>query len=147
MKITIRSKKIKLNKALEEFIEEKIGSLDKFLGKSQVSGYRRVLAKFKKPSVKARVEIEKTTQHHKKGPYFRAEGQLYLGGKSVSIRAESKNEDLRQAIVEVKDELQRELKKYKEKRSDKTKRKQRFLKKIFRLARGAKFKKRPPKEE
>jgi len=66
-----------------------------------------------KPRVEAWVEIGKESRHHQKGPYFLAECQMRFPKKSLRSVAES--EDLRQAITEVKDELQRELKQYKTK--------------------------------
>ncbi len=126
MKINIRAKNIELNSALKEFIEEKIGSVEKFTGiETNMSSH---------PPLEAFVEVEKMSHHHRKGPQFRAECNLEVKGKS--LRAESIGEDLRTAVVEVKDELQRELKGLKEKTIDLNRRKQRFLK---RLSRGIKF--------
>ena len=102
MKITIRSKNIELNQTLEDYINEKIQGLEKFL---------KIL---QNQDAEARVEVERTTIHHKKGLVFRAECQLDFPGES--IRAEAVSEDLKLAINEVKDKLQRELKEYKEKK-------------------------------
>lgn len=107
MKIIIKTKNIKLTPALYQYIEEKINSLEKFL---------RTFEKAKS-EVKAWVEVGKETQHHRKGPFFRAECQIRLSGKS--IRSVAVKEDLRLAIDEVKDELQRGLKRYKRKGIDK----------------------------
>ncbi len=114
MKIIIRTKKIELNQELKDYINEKINSLEKFL--KILQDKEKYFDKFfgkGKPRVEAWVEVEKTTLHHKKGPVFRAECQLRLPGQS--IRAEAVSEDLRLAINEVKDKLQREFKQYKEK--------------------------------
>ena len=59
---------------------------------------------------------EKETRHHRHGEIFRATAQVMLPGKSLV--AEAKGEDLLLAIVEVKDELQQEIKKYKLKKMD-----------------------------
>ena len=91
MKIVIKATNIKLTSALHQYIEEKINSLEEFL-----------------KIVEAWVEVGKETRHHRKGPFFRAECQMRLPGKS--IRSEARQKDLRLAIDEVKDELQRELK-------------------------------------
>jgi len=123
MKINIRTKNIKLTDPLDQFTQEKIGSVDKFLETEERSNH---------PSVEAFVELEKTTQHHHKGSHFRAECNLEVKGKT--LRAESVREDIREAIVEVKDELQRELKDLKEKSTDLGRKRKRFLKKIFRDA-------------
>ncbi len=113
MKITIRTKNLKLNQEVEDYINEKINSLEKFSKVFKEEYFNHFFTKGK-PRVEAWVEIEKTTLHHKKGPFFRAECQLRFPGKS--IRAEAISEDLRLAINEIKDKLQREFKEYKEKR-------------------------------
>ncbi len=98
MKIIINSNKIELNEALAVWVEKKIGSLDKFL-------------KHMDPEViEARVEIGKPSKHHLKGMVWYAEVNLKLPGKL--LRATNSNKDLRTAINQVKDELQRQLKKY-----------------------------------
>ena len=114
MKIIIRTKNIELSQVLEDYITEKINSLEKFLKilQDKEEYFSHFFGKGK-PKVEAWVEIERTTLHHKKGPVFRAECQMRLPGKS--IRAEAVSENLRLAINEVKDKLQREFKQYKEK--------------------------------
>ena len=112
MKIIIKTKNLKLSQALKNFIEEKINSLEKFSKIFQNNYYGDFLGKGK-PRVEAWVEIGKESRHHQKGPYFLAECQMRFPKKSLRSVAES--EDLKQAITEVKDELQRELKQYKTK--------------------------------
>jgi len=87
--------------------------------------------------VEAWVEIGKTTLHHKKGPVFWAECQMRFPKRSLRSTARSK--DLRLAITEVKDELQRQLKQYKNKLTAQTKRRARVLKKELKLAPQARF--------
>jgi len=135
MKIIIKTKNITLSPALQEFIEEKINSLEKFLN---IFGEEKYLNHFfskGKPKIEAWVEVGKETQHHRKGEIFRAECQLRLPGKS--IRSESNSKDLRMAVCEVKDELQRELKRYKNKITAKKKRESRTFKKSLKLAKAA----------
>lgn len=136
MKIIIKTKNIKLSRALEEFVQEKFDSLEKFLKIFQTEKYSNSFFTKGKPRIEAWIEIGKTTLHHKKGPVFRAECQMRLPGKSARAVATSK--DLKIAIVEVKDELQRELKQYKNKLSSLGKRRSRVLKKS-RLAGPARF--------
>lgn len=100
MNINIKTKNITLNDALEVFVHEKIDSLEKFLGNTN--------------SLLAEVDLSKTTEHHNKGDIFRAEVQIEVPGKL--LRAESTMDDLRKAIVEVKDQLQIQIKKYRETR-------------------------------
>ena len=132
MKIKINTKNIELNDALRDFIHDRLGQVDKFINIKD----KKDKDKKGKPTATMWVELERTTEHHQKGKVFRAEAQMRLPGQS--IRAESTKEDLRTAIVEVKDELQKILKKYKGKRKTRAMKGLRKLKKIFNIARGAK---------
>jgi len=147
MKINILTKNIKLTSALKNFIEEKINPLEKFVKVLYSEPGRRISTRFskRKPRIAKRVEISllgekyyghffgkgkpmvetwmevgKETLHHKKGPFFWAECQMRFPGKS--IRSTARAENLELAVNEVKDELQRELKEYKEKMMAKEKR-------------------------
>jgi ribosomal subunit interface protein len=137
MKIVIKTKNLKLNQALEEFIEEKINSLEKFSKIFYSEKYFNGFFGKGKPRVEAWVEVGKTTLHHQKGPWFYAECQMHFPKKS--LRSVAQREDLKLAICEVKDELQRELKQYKEKLAAQTKRRARVLKKELKLAPQARF--------
>ncbi len=103
MQIIISTKNISLDDPLEIFIQEKIGSLKKFINNDNAV---------------ARVEIGKPSRHHRSGMVFYAEANLKIGSKL--IRAEATDDDLRRAIVKVKDELQTQIKKFKEKPIDKS---------------------------
>lgn len=58
----------------------------------------------------AKIEVGRTTQHHRKGEVFRAEINLPLPGKF--LRAEEVSENLHAAINIVKEEIERQVKKY-----------------------------------
>jgi ribosomal subunit interface protein len=137
MKITLQTKNLKLNKVLLQYIREKINSLEKFAKIFESEKYFNNFFGKGKPRLEAWIEIGKTTLHHKKGPVFWAECQMRLPGKSV--RATAGGNDLKMAITEIKDELQRELKQYKEKLTAQTKRRQRELKKELKLSSQARF--------
>ena len=98
MQIDIKGTNLELTEAIKDYINEKIGSLEKY--------FDEILA--------ARVEVGVTTKHHQKGNIFRAEVNLEVPQKYI-LRAETEREDLYMAINEVKDDLQVQLKKYKEK--------------------------------
>lgn len=121
MKISIKATNITLTDSIRLQIEQKIGELEKFIKVSKDRN-REIKAK---PAYEAWVEVGKTTRHHKKGDVFRAEVQIHLPGKS--LRVESENVDLYQAIDETRDELKAELNKYKEKQITKHKRDTRKL--------------------
>ncbi len=98
MKIDIKGTNMELTEAIKNYVSEKIGSLEKF--------HDNIL--------EARVDIGLTTNHHQKGDIYRAEANLVVPQKHI-LRAESEKEDLYLAINDVKDDLQRQIKKYKEK--------------------------------
>jgi len=127
VKIVIKTKNLKLTPSLRKYIEEKIGELDKFV---QAIGKKGRSFKKGKPPYEAWVEVERTTYHHRKGKIFRAECQIRFPGRS--IRAESTRTDVRLAVDEIKDELQREFKQYREKQIS---RYRKVARKIKRLAR------------
>ncbi len=135
MNINIKTTNIILDQALREFIEKKIAPLEKFGRTIHNEDYRSPSGKVKSV-LEAFVEIEKGT-HHKKGPFFRAECQLKLPRKI--IRSEAHSTDLRTAIDQVKDELQRKLKKLKRRSIAQIKRKSRVLKKGLKISPSARF--------
>lgn len=101
MKMHIKATNFKLTESIKFQVEEKIGTLDKFIPQLEEKGV-----------VECRVEVGKTTNHHQKGDVFRAEANVRLPGKI--LRAEATEKNLTMAIAKVKDEMQRQLKKYKE---------------------------------
>jgi len=126
MKINIKATNIELNDSLRFWVQEKLGELEKFLG---AFGPEDLVAG-EKEKAEFWVEIGKTTKHHLKGDVFRAEVQLRLPKKS--IRVEAIDTDLRTAINNAKDQLQREIKEYKEKRLGKARDWARIVKEKFR---------------
>ncbi len=116
MKINLKTKNFSLTQAIKNYLEQKLNSLDKFLGSDE--------------SISADVELAKTTKHHQKGDVFRAEINLNIPGRL--IRAAAEEWDLMVAIDAAKDELQREIKSNKEKNISLYKKGARLLKKLLR---------------
>ena len=137
MKIVIKTANVKLTPILRQYIEEKINPLEKFVKMLYNEKYLDDFFGKGKPKVEAWVEIGKISRHHQKGLIFRAEAQLRFPGRS--IRSEARSEDLRIAITEVKDDLQRELKQYKNKLIAQTKKGARALKKELKISPKARF--------
>jgi len=104
--IILKIKNLKLTESFIVFIKNKIGGIKKLLKGFNKDNQKDVSEAF--------VEVEKETRHHKKGDIYRAEAKINLPGKSFVARAHG--EDLGRAVVEVKDELEREIKKYKNKK-------------------------------
>jgi len=89
--------------AIESYAREKVGSLEKFLPHYTHESGELVFE----------VEVGKTTEHHKRGDVFRAEINFTAG--RIHFRSEAEKDDLYAAIDEAKDEMQRELRRNKNK--------------------------------
>ncbi len=87
--------------AIDAYVEEKIGGLEKYLEHVATPH-------------KAQVEIGKTTKHHKNGPVMSCHAHLRLPGEMLHAKAEAT--DLYAAIDVARADLQRQIVKYKEKR-------------------------------
>ena len=103
MQITIKTKNLDLTPALKDWIDDKIGGLEKFLQKYEEQG-----------QILCEVEVARTTKHHNKGDVFYAEAHLNLPGGR--LRAKHQDFDARVAIDKVRDMLQRDILRHKEKR-------------------------------
>lgn len=112
MKLTIRVKDIELTPDVARYVDEKIGTLDKY--------YSRITDGF--------VELEQYTKRHKNGPYFHAAVDLRLPNKV--LRAEKNHVDVLAAIDGIKDELKKQVLTYKEAHATKDKKTARFLKQL-----------------
>jgi putative sigma-54 modulation protein len=123
LKLNIKTTNIKLDDFLRDYINEKIGGLDKFIEGVDINA-------------QAWIEVGKPSKHHKKGAEeFYAEANVELPGYGKAlIRAEASQWDLKMAIDELKEKLQMELTKFKDKKETKYKRKARITKNLFRLS-------------
>ena len=90
MKINIKTTNIDLTEALSDYVDQKMGQMEKFIESDN-------------NSVLCNVEIGMTTKHHQSGKIFRAEINLRVLGKD--FRAVSEKEDLYVAINDAKEEL------------------------------------------
>ena len=109
MNIIIKTKNIELTDSLESIINKKLEGLNKF---------------FKKQDEKVFVEIEKETKHHRKGDVFSAEVMV---GNYV---AKAHGEDLVRALVQAREQLEREIRKHKSKTVELPRRKYRKVKRL-----------------
>jgi len=125
MKIIIKATNTKLTPAIRQYLEDKIGGLEKFIKKIDPN------------TVEARAEVGMVTRGQSQGEIFRAEVNLNLNGRI--IRAEQTAESLYAAIDLVKDELSDEIKSYKEKNLTKFLRGARSWKKFWQVSPFARF--------
>jgi len=127
MKILIQGTDIKLTPSLKQYIESKIGSLEKFL------------KKFDPNIVEARVEVGRIKGDQRSGEIFRAEVNLSIGGDM--LRTERTAESVQAAVDLVKDDLSDDIKQYKNKHNTKTRRGARSWKKFWQISPLARFNK------
>jgi len=118
MEIHIKTTDFELTENLRSYIDEKLGSLERF---SKKYG----------EAFEARLEIGRTTRHHREGNVFRAEVNIRVPG--TMLRAESERTDIYAAIDEIRDEMERQLKEYRGKLFAKFKRGARVLKDFLRF--------------
>jgi ribosomal subunit interface protein len=133
MKITIKATKIELTPEIKKFLEDQINSLERFakgiFGEKYYDGF------FGKGKSKAEARVE--IRGKERGFYY---VECNLNFPQKLIRAESLKKDLKSAIYEVKDELKREIKEYREKFFAKFKRGARKLKRELKVSEAAKIK-------
>ncbi|MBI2459170.1 MAG: ribosome-associated translation inhibitor RaiA [Parcubacteria group bacterium] len=110
MQLNIKATNLELTDNLRAYAQQKMDMLDKYLGKLKV--------------INAHLEISKTTNHHLKGEIYCAEVNLDLPGDF--LRVEKTEKSLFKAIDKVKDHLEVVIKKYKEKKIDRKKHKQKL---------------------
>jgi putative sigma-54 modulation protein len=101
MHITITGVHIEVTEALREYVNNRLSPLSKYASKGDTSG---MIA----------VELSKTTAHHTHGDVFQVEAQAKIKGANVNVR--SVQDDLYNAIDEVRDMLARELTEEKDRR-------------------------------
>ncbi|MBX4191851.1 MAG: ribosome-associated translation inhibitor RaiA [Candidatus Doudnabacteria bacterium] len=97
MNIVIKGTNLSLSPAVKDYVKEKIGNLEKFIG-----------------AMEAKVELERD-RHHQSGLVFRAEVMLIVGGKVM--RAEAGGEDIFAAIDLVIPKMKEQISKFKDKKT------------------------------
>lgn len=115
MRTIVKTKDIELTSALTEYLDKELDKIRRLLKRAEKAKDKEEARQGREPFT-ARIELGRTTQHHKKGQVFRAEINLAVPGNEV-LRAEAKREDLRTALTEACDELTRVIKEWKGKRT------------------------------
>jgi ribosomal subunit interface protein len=103
MPTTIKATNMDLSQAISDYVTKRVDSLEKVLP-------------IHDPAVVVRVEVGKTTEHHKQGDVFRAEIHIEAYGKDYY--AKSTQDDLYAAIDEVRDEMFRQVRRTKNRMRD-----------------------------
>lgn len=110
VKIIIKTKNLELTDSLGVFINKKVGALEKFIGL-----FSQEPAEKGKPLAKVFVEVKRVTKHHKKGDVFKTEIIVVFPGRK--LMAQAHGSDFSKTVISAKDEMEREIKKYKFKKT------------------------------
>lgn len=98
--IQIYSSNLKLTRQIKEHIRRELKNLEKFYDHRLGAGIK--------------VEVGRTSRHHQKGKVYRAEINLPAFGRILRTQEEAEN--IHTAINIVKEEIERQIKKFKERK-------------------------------
>ncbi|MEK7209582.1 MAG: ribosome-associated translation inhibitor RaiA [Patescibacteria group bacterium] len=126
MQIILKATNLTVTPSLNEYIERALGSLNK-------------LVKNMGEETEMRVEVGRSTFHHRKGEVFFAEANLKIGKNILRSSAESLT--VQAAVDEVHDELRNEIYKFKGKRETIFRRGARSFAKLLKISPLARFRK------
>ncbi len=117
MKVDITPENITITPAIDQYLELRLSAIGKYIDADD-------------ESAKADVYLVKTTEHHKQGKIFKAKINLHVSGWSG--QAEAVDENLYNAINEMKSEIIRQLKTHRKKNQTKERREGMKIKKMLR---------------
>lgn len=109
MKINIKATNLDLTPSLNVYIEEKLGTLAKFIQRFDEEGVAELW-----------LEVARTTKHHHKGNVFMAEADIRLPKKI--LRGVEYAGDIRASIDLLRNTLRQEIEKYKTRMSPRPRR-------------------------
>ena len=102
MRLSLKGTNIQVLESTAEYVDRKlVKTVERFMSGGDAA-------------VSLKIEVERTTRHHRKGKIFRAEANLSFGKKV--LYAEAFGETLNEAIDLLEEELEREIKKFKERK-------------------------------
>jgi putative sigma-54 modulation protein len=132
MKIDIKATNFELTPSITTYIDEKVGSLEKFINISDKNEERNA-------PVEVFVEVARTTNHHKHGDIYKAELNMKLKGEL--LRVDVNDWDLRAAVDAAKDLMERKIVEEKEFKNTKKRKGERVFKRIKSISPLAWFRK------
>ena len=104
MKINLQGKNFELTETIKDYVIKRVTNLEKLLSTMEKRG-GEVVVNF---------EVGKSTKHHKSGDVFHSDCLIKIDGKE--FYSSSDEEDIYQAIDEVKESLFEEIRKNKDRR-------------------------------
>lgn len=104
MQINLHGKNLELTEEIKEYVSKRITNLEKFLAGMEKSKGETVVD----------FEVARTTNHHKSGDVFKADGKVNINGEEFFASAEA--DELYTAVDDVKETLYHDIRKNKERR-------------------------------
>lgn len=126
MNLILKATNIEITSSLDQYVTDALGSLGKLV--QSLGG-----------DVEMRVEVGRSTFHHRKGEVFFSEANLKIGKNVLRSRAESLT--VQAAVDEVRDELRNEIYKFKGKRETVFRRGARSFAKLLKISPLARLRK------
>jgi ribosomal subunit interface protein len=120
MKVKILAKDMGLDEAMEQYVKERMDSLDKLLSNTD--------------EVFCDLRLGKDSGSHRHGKIFFAEAKIKTAKKNYGARAEA--ETINEAVDQLKDELSKKIRRYKDKKVSLRKRGGRVVKELLRKIRS-----------
>ena len=99
MKVITKTKNLELTDELKRFIDVRVGGLRKFKN-ILIGDFQEAI-----------VDVKRETTHHRKGDIFIVNIILQIPGQRLV--AKSRGDNLKNVIVQARDEIEREIRKYK----------------------------------
>ena len=127
MKFIIKSKEIEISDDVKNYVEKRIGKLERFLEDVDTNLINVV------------AEYEKISNRHKQGDVYQVNINLDIPGKF--FRFEARGENLYAMVDEAENELENEIQKFKRKKETLFKRGARSFKKLYGISPLARFRK------
>ncbi len=101
MKINLQGKNFELTEAIRNYVLKRVTNLEKLLSTMEERGGEAVI----------NFEVGKSTKHHKSGIVFHADCLINIKGEG--FYSSSDQEDIYQAIDEIRENLYEEIRRYK----------------------------------
>ncbi len=138
MRIKIKATNIDLSESIKEYVDKKIGSLEKFT-REFVADEKKLEnpIESRKGRIEAFVDVGKESGGSNKGLFF-SKARITIPGEKIVI-ARTRSADLREAIDDLKDELYSQLSTISKKEAAITEREVRKVKKKINISEDAQF--------
>lgn len=131
MLTTVKATNLYFTEALAVYLAQRLDAIERLV--QRIEAGERSAGSGRREPIVARIELGRTTRHHRKGSVYRAEVTLDIP-RRAPLRAEAEAEDIRLAIDLVRKEVSREIRSWKERKQALTRKGGREMKRRIRGA-------------